>query len=314
MKKLIIGAAVLMMMTSCASFNTQKAMQAGAAAVQAFTITDDQVATLCKEYMVQTDGENTVLPASNEYSQRLTNIMKKFKNISDLNVNYKVYQSNTVNAFASGDGSVRVYSGLMDVMDDDEIFAVIGHELGHLKNKDVRDAYRQSYLMVAARYGISAWNETAGALSEGILGDLAQQMASNAYSRKQEYEADEAAFQFCLANGVNPYAMYNALNVLITLSGNSGTQGAVAQMFSTHPDSAKRAARIKDMADAVGKGGEIKPAGSVTTQPKGNGNSNGTSGVNVKPNGGKTNTSGNGSNTNNNGNSGKPNTINIKKG
>ena len=312
MKKLIIGAAALMMMTSCASLNSTKALQAGAAAVQAFTITDAQVATLCKEYMVQTDGENTVLPASNEYTQRLTNIMKKFKNISDLNVNYKVYQSNTVNAFASGDGSVRVYSGLMDVMDDDEIFAVIGHELGHLKNKDVRDAYRQSYLMVAARYGISAWNETAGALSEGILGDLAQQMASNAYSRKQEYEADEAAFQFCLANGVNPYAMYNALNVLITLSGNSGTQGAVAQMFSTHPDSAKRAARIKDMADAVGKGGEIKPAGSVT--PKGNGNSNGTSGVNVKPNGGKTNTSGIVSNTNNNGNSGKPNTINIKKG
>lgn len=315
MKKLIIGAAALMMMTSCASLNSTKALQAGAAAVQAFTITDAQVASLCQEYMVQTDGENTVLPASNEYTQRLTNIMKKFKNLGDLNVNYKVYQSNTVNAFASGDGSVRVYSGLMDVMDDDEIFAVIGHELGHLKNKDVRDAYRQSYLMVAARYGISAWNETAGAISEGILGDLAQQMASNAYSRKQEYEADEAAFQFCLANGVNPYAMYNALNVLITLSGNSGTQGAVAQMFSTHPDSAKRAARIKEMADAVGKGGNIKPAGSVTTQPKGNSNSNGTSGVNIKPNGGKTNTSGSGStNTNNNGNSGKPNTINIKKG
>ena len=316
MKKLLIGAAALMMMTSCASLNSTKALQAGAAAVQAFTITDAQVASLCQEYMVQTDGENTVLPASNEYTQRLTNIMKKFKNLGDLNVNYKVYQSNTVNAFASGDGSVRVYSGLMDVMDDDEIFAVIGHELGHLKNKDVRDAYRQSYLMVAARYGISAWNETAGAISEGILGDLAQQMASNAYSRKQEYEADEAAFQFCLANGVNPYAMYNALNVLITLSGNSGTQGAVAQMFSTHPDSAKRAARIKDMADAARKGGEIKPVGTITPKNNGtsNSSSNGTSGINIKPKGGKTNSSGSGSNTNNNGNSGKPNTINIKKG
>lgn len=312
MKKLIIGAAALMMMTSCASLNSTKALQAGAAAVQAFTITDAQVASLCKEYMVQTDGENTVLPASNEYTQRLTNIMKKFKNLGDLNVNYKVYQSNTVNAFASGDGSVRVYSGLMDVMDDDEIFAVIGHELGHLKNKDVRDAYRQAYLMVAARYGISAWNETAGALSEGILGDLAQQMASNAYSRKQEYEADEAAFQFCLANNVNPYAMYNALNVLITLSGNSGTQGAVAQMFSTHPDSAKRAARIKDMADASGKSGEIKPAG--TTKPKNNGNSS-TGTINPKPNG----TSGTGTvkptsgSGNNNSNSGG-NTIKPKKG
>lgn len=292
MKRLLIGVAALMMLSGCASLNPTKVAQAGAAAAQAFSITDEQVASLCKDYMVQTDGENTVLPASDNYTKRLDNIMKKFKNISDLHVNYKVYKSNTVNAFASGDGSIRVYSGLMDVMDDDEVFAVIGHELGHLKNKDVRDAYRQSYLIVAARYGISAWNETAGAISEGMLGDLAQQVASNAYSRKQEYEADEAAFQFCITNGVNPYAMYNALNVLIDLSGNSGTQGAVAQMFSTHPDSAKRAARIKEMADATGKGGQIKPKGSTNLTPVLNGNG-----------GGKTNSSdGNANNGNSGGN------------
>ena len=283
MKKLIIGAAALMMMTSCASLNSTKALQAGAAAVQAFTITDAQVASLCQEYMVQTDGENTVLPASNEYTQRLTNIMKKFKNLGDLNVNYKVYQSNTVNAFASGDGSVRVYSGLMDVMDDDEIFAVIGHELGHLKNKDVRDAYRQAYLMVAARYGISAWNETAGALSEGILGDLAQQMASNAYSRKQEYEADEAAFQFCITNGVDAFAMYDALNVLISLNGNSGTQSKVAQMFSTHPDSAKRAAKIKSMAEAAGYTYHAKSGNAPKQTTTNGGNNSGSNGTTNKP-------------------------------
>lgn len=299
MKRLVlIGVAALALMSGCASLNPAKVAQAGVAAAQAFSITDDQVASLCKEYMVQTDGENTVLPASDSYTKRLDNIMKKFKNISDLHVNYKVYKSNTVNAFASGDGSIRVYSGLMDVMDDDEIFAVIGHELGHLKNKDVRDAYRQSYLIVAARYGISAWNETAGAISEGMLGDLAQQVASNAYSRKQEYEADEASFQFCITNGVNPYAMYNALNVLIDLSGDSGTQGAVAQMFSTHPDSAKRAARIKEMADAVGKGGQIKPQGSTDLTPI----KNGSGGVKITPSGGKTNGSnGNNGNTNSGG-------------
>lgn len=302
----MIGAATLMMMSGCASLNQQKAMQAGSAVVQAFTITDAQVSQLCQEYMVQTDGENTILPAGNAYSQRLDNIMKRFKNISDLNVNYKVYQSSSVNAFASGDGSIRVYSGLMDVMTDDEIFAVIGHELGHLKNKDVRDAYRQSYLMVAARYGISAWNDKAGAISEGMLGDLAQQLASNAYSRKQEYEADEAAFQYCVANGVDPYAMYDALNVLVNLSGDSSTQGAVAQMFSTHPDSAKRAARIKDMASGAGyvygkTSSNSSNGGSI--QPK-----TGTSNGGIKPQGGSGNTnsgSGNGGTT-------KP--INIKKG
>ena len=256
MKKLaLFGALVAMMMTSCSSLkivDSNAALNAGAAAVQALTISDAQVKELCTQYMVETDGQNTILPADNSYTQRLSRIMAKFHNISDLNVNYKVYQSNTVNAFASGDGSVRVYSGLMDKMDDDELFAVIGHELGHLKNKDVRDEYRAAYLIVAARYGIAAVNTTAGAISTGFLGDLGQELASNAYSRKQEYEADEASFQFCISNGVDPFAMYRALNVLIALNGNSSTQGIVAQMFSTHPDSGKRATRIKEMAEAAG--------------------------------------------------------------
>lgn len=297
MKKIIIGAATLLMMAGCTTLKVvdpNAAMNAGAAAVQALTISDSQVAQLCVEYMATTDAENTVLPASNEYMQRLTRIMSRFKNISDLNVNYKVYQSNTVNAFASGDGSVRVYSGLMDVMTDDEIFAVIGHELGHLKNKDVRDAYRTSYLMVAARYGIGAFSQTAGAISQGFMGDLAQQLASNAYSRKQEYEADEAAFQFCITNGVDAFAMYDALNVLISLNGNSGTQSNVAQMFSTHPDSAKRAAKIKSMAEAAGYSYKAK-SGNTSKPTIVNGTSN------------------SGNNSGNNGSTNKPNTIIIKK-
>ncbi len=256
MKKLVLlGAFVAMMATSCSSLkivDQNAAANAGAAALQALTISDSQVKELCTQYMVETDGQNTILPASNSYTQRLDRIMARFHNISDLNLNYKVYQSTTVNAFASGDGSVRVYTGLMDAMNDDEVFAVIGHELGHLINKDVRDAYRAAYLMVAARYGIGAFNETAGVISQGFLGDLGQQLAQNAYSRKQETQADETAFQFCIQNGVDPYAMYHALNVLISLSGESSQQGKLAELLSTHPNTSKRATHIKQMAEAAG--------------------------------------------------------------
>ena len=178
------------------------------------------------------------------------------------------------------------------------VFAVIGHELGHLKNKDVRDAYRTAYLIVAARYGIGAFNQTAGSIATGFLGDLGQELASNAYSRKQEYEADEASFQYCITNGVDPFAMYRALNVLIGLNGNSGTQSQVAQMFSTHPDSQKRATRIKEMAEAAGykmnttnsttkpKNNTANPQGTTTkpktTKPNNNNGSSGTGGKTVK--------------------------------
>ena len=284
MKKLAFLCAVLLMMASCSSLKVvdpNAAVNAGAAAVQALTISDSQIAELCSQYMVETDGQNTILPASNQYTQRLDRIMSRFHNIDGLNLNYKVYQSSTINAFASGDGSVRVYSGLMDAMDDDELFAVIGHELGHLKNKDVRDAYRTAYLIVAARYGIAAVNTTAGALSTGFLGDLGQQLAQNAYSRKQEYEADEASFQYCVTNGVDPFAMYKALNVLVGLNGNSGTQSQVAQMFSTHPDSQKRATRIKEMAEAAGY--KMTTPSSTGTKPSsGNNNTNPKKGIKLK--------------------------------
>ena len=256
MKKLaLFGALVVMMMTSCSSLkivDQNAAVNAGAAAVQALTISDAQIKELCSQYMVETDGQNTILPADNSYMQRLNRIMARFHNISDLNLNYKVYQSTTVNAFASGDGSVRVYTGLMDAMNDDEVFAVIGHELGHLINKDVRDAYRAAYLVVAARYGIAAVNTTAGAISTGFLGDLGQELASNAYSRRQETQADETAFQFCIQNGVDPYAMYHALNVLIQLSGQTSQQGKLAELLSTHPDTYKRAAHVKELCEAAG--------------------------------------------------------------
>jgi putative metalloprotease len=286
MKKLaIFGTLVIMMMTSCTSLkivDQNAAVNAGTAAVQALTISDAEIAQLCNQYMVETDAQNIILPADNSYTQRLNRIMARFHNISNLNLNYKVYQSSTVNAFASGDGSVRVYTGLMDVMNDDEVFAVIGHELGHLINKDVRDAYRTSYLIVAARYGIGAFSETAGNISQGFLGDLGQQLAQNAYSRRQETEADEMAFQFCVQNGVDPFAMYHALNVLISLSGNSGSQGKLAELLSTHPDTQKRATHIKEMAEAAGYKMTTPGGTSNNSGNNGGGSSGGNSGGGMK--------------------------------
>ena len=260
--------------------DSNAAANAGAAALQALTISDAQVAQLCSQYMVESDGKNTILPADNSYTQRLNRIMARFHNISNLNLNYKVYQSNEVNAFASGDGSVRVYTGLMDAMNDDEVFAVIGHELGHLINKDVRDAYRAAYLTVAARYGIAAVNTTAGALSTGFLGDLAQELASNAYSRRQETQADETAVQFCVQNGVDPYAMYHALNVLIQLSGQTAQQGKLQELLSTHPDTYKRATHVKQMCEAAGYS-------MTTSTPKTQNTSTGNGTTNTSGGGGK---------------------------
>lgn len=227
---------------------------AASSLASALTISNNEIIALCEEHMMEMDTTNIILPEDDPYTERLGRVMARFKNLGSMRLNYAVYDDeSTVNAFASGDGSVRVYSGLMDLMDDDELFAVIGHELGHLNNHDVRDAYRTAYLVVAARYGIASFGERANAISMGFLGDLSDELANNAYSRHQENKADEAAYRFCIDNNIDPYAMYHALEKLDSVSGNqTGKKSGFANMFSSHPDTMKRIKHIKEMAEKDG--------------------------------------------------------------
>jgi len=227
---------------------------AASSLASALTISNNEIIALCEEHMMEMDTTNIILPEDDPYTERLGRVMARFKNLGSMRLNYAVYDDeSTVNAFASGDGSVRVYSGLTDLMADDALFAVIGHELGHLNNHDVRDAYRTAYLVVAARYGIASFGERANAISMGFLGDLSDELANNAYSRHQENKADEAAYRFCIANNVDPYAMYHALEKLDSVSDNqAGKKSGFANMFSSHPDTMKRIKHIKEMAEKDG--------------------------------------------------------------
>lgn len=62
----------------------------------------------------------------NKYAVRLKKIMGNHTSVNGTPLNYKVYITDDINANASADGSVRVYSGLMDLMTDDELRFVLG--------------------------------------------------------------------------------------------------------------------------------------------------------------------------------------------
>ena len=161
----------------------------------------------------------------------------------------QVYNVVDVNAFACGDGSVRVCGGLMKIMDDDEVFAVIGHEIGHVVHSDSKDAMKNAYLTSAAKNAAGAVSGTVSKLTDSQLGDMAQALAGAQYSQKQEYEADEFGFQFCIDNGRDPYGMSNSLNKLLQLSESEAKSSKFMQMFSSHPETQKRADRVKEKAD-----------------------------------------------------------------
>jgi putative metalloprotease len=188
------------------------------------------------------------------YDARLRKLMAKVKSVDGVPINLKVYKTNEVNAFACGDGSIRVYSGLMDVMDDSELMAVIGHEIGHVVHKDTKNAMKKTYMAYAARIALGSTGSVLGQLSTSVLGDVAQSYLNAQYSQKQEFAADEHGFQFAIDQGYSPYSMYNSLMKLMKLNGESANKPSGTQTaFSSHPATEERAARMKAAADAYGK-------------------------------------------------------------
>lgn len=231
------------------SLDTKKMLGAASDVAKAVTLSDKDIAEMSRESVEWMDKNNKVSAPESEYSQRLGRITGKFGEVNGLKLNFKVYEVTDVNAFACGDGSIRVFSALMDMMTDDELAAVIGHEIGHVVHTDVKDAMKNAYLTSAALNAAGATDGVVAKLSDSEVGKLVEAFTGAKFSQKQEYEADDYAFDFCVKNGFDPYAMSNALKKLVELS-NGEKASTVQKMFSSHPDSAKRAERMKEKADA----------------------------------------------------------------
>lgn len=231
------------------TIQTKKIVNAASDAAHAVTLSDADVAAMAREYIQWMDTHNEVAGPDTEMGARLEKITSGLKKIDGLDLNFKVYNVIDVNAFACGDGSVRVCGGLMEVMDDNEVLAVIGHEIGHVVHTDSKDAMKSAYLASAAKNALGSVNGTVGKLTDSQVGDLAEALANAQYSQKQESEADEYGFQFCVNNGLDAYSMYNALNKLLQLSAEAPKSSAFRQMFSSHPDTQKRVEKAKKRAD-----------------------------------------------------------------
>ena len=144
MKMRAIGLAVgtTLLLSGCQNMDSNGLMTSGAEAFQAYSLSDAQVKALSDEACKDMDGKATLAPANSTYTQRLNKIASALgDNINGQPVNYKVYMAKDVNAFAMANGCIRVYSGLMDMMTDNEVEAVIGHEIGRCTgSREERDA------------------------------------------------------------------------------------------------------------------------------------------------------------------------------
>ena len=185
MKRLLAFAAGVLMLVSCSeTFDAARLLQEGMIAAQAMSLSDEQVQAYVHQYITQLDAQSKVLPETNAYTKRLRALTKGLTAVDGVPLNFKVYQENQVNAFACADGSVRVYTGIMDVMTDNELLGVIGHEIGHVAMKHTKKEMRNSLLTSAALEGIASTSQTAAVLTDSQLGAIGNAVLNARYSRK----------------------------------------------------------------------------------------------------------------------------------
>jgi len=199
-----------------------------------------------------------------------------------------VIETHMPNAFATGrdpqNGAVAVTTGLMNMLDRDELAGVIAHELAHIKNRDTlissvaatiggAIAMLADMAMWSALFGGMSGSQNdeegggagslAGGLLMAILAPIAAMLIQMAISRSREYVADATGAQIL----GDPLPLADALEKLETWASNPYAQqdvhvnpatshlyiippmaGGLAALFRTHPATAERVARLRQMA------------------------------------------------------------------
>ncbi len=182
------------------------------------------------------------------------------------------------NAFATGrnpsHASVAISAGLLDLMSDREVEAVIAHELGHVKNRDILTGSIAATIAAAISYmghmlmfmgpGRRSDDEDSGgggmvgALAMMILAPLAAGVIQMAISRTREFSADYSAAKYT----GTPEGLISGLGKLETWSKRIPMESSTpamshmyiippmasawfSKLFSTHPPTAERIARLE---------------------------------------------------------------------
>lgn len=208
---------------------------------QAASISDEQIVAYFGQMSDEMDRQNPLAPAKDPYAVRLAKLTQGLNSYDGLNLDIQAYLVDDVNAFAMGDGTVRVYSGLMDKMNDDEVRCVIGHEIGHVKLEHGQKRLKRALQQDAALSVAGTASGGVRQLANSELGGLVQNVMYAQHSQKAETASDDYALGFMAARGYNREACATAMDKLAALSGGGG---GIA-LLQTHPNPATRAKRMR---------------------------------------------------------------------
>jgi putative metalloprotease len=238
MLKLLTIILCFSLLSGCENTDVMTAADAGLDAVKALTLSDKDVREIAVKSAQYADKKQTMAPPENRYARRLNGLVRQQFQDGNLKFNYGVYISPEINAFAMADGTIRVYSGLMDMLDDGELRFVIGHEMGHVMKNHIRRKIQLAYAASAVRKGIASQGSTAGDIARSLFGGLAETLMNAQFSQLEEKEADDYGLGFLKREKVEPKDAVSALRKIAKL-------GRGHSFLSSHPDPDKRAERLQ---------------------------------------------------------------------
>ena len=225
--------------SGCEDTNLQLATEAGLDAVKAVTLTDGAVADLAAAASEQADRTHRIAPASGPYGKRLRRILGGHTRFGGRDFDIRAYKSPKVNAFAMADGTIRIYTGLMDMLNDHELLFVIGHEMGHVTEKHIKQKIRMAYAASALRKGVASQENLAGEIARSALGGFVEMLLNAQFSQAEEREADDCGVRFLAEQGIGSEAAVSALKKLAGL-------GSSHSFLSSHPAPEARARRLAE--------------------------------------------------------------------
>jgi metalloprotease len=226
------------LLAGCENTDLSLATNAAVDAVKAATLSDKDVLEIAARSARESDARHALAPADSAYARRLQRLTGGQPPDDALKFTYGVYVSPEVNAFAMADGTIRLSSGLMDLLGDGELQFVIGQETGHVTKQHIRKKIQLAYAASAVRKGIASQNNAAGDVAGSLLGGLVESLLNAQFSQLEEKEADDAGLAFLKRNNLNPG---NAVSALRKIAG----LGKGHSFLSSHPDPELRAERLQ---------------------------------------------------------------------
>ncbi len=151
------------------------------------------------------------------------------------------------NAFAMGNYSIYVFSGLLNDMDDDEISIILGHELVHASHEHTRRQFKKQMWIQIAALGVAASAQTIDDDTQRAVVSLVSVFGAmawtNGYGRSLEDQADRVGLRYSYEAG---YDITKGPRLWNRFAKRYGEQGKVANFFfSDHSQSSARAAKLE---------------------------------------------------------------------